>query len=65
MTPPIRRGDGTPVAPQGIAQVRTGDGEVYFERNVIPDSETYNLSTIRNNENSSNTTPEIVKITGI
>jgi hypothetical protein len=39
MTPPIRRGDGTPVAPQGIAQVRRGDGEVYFERNVIPDSE--------------------------
>jgi hypothetical protein len=41
MTPPIRRGDGTTLAPQGIAEVRRGDGAVYFEGNPIPDSATF------------------------
>jgi len=36
--PPIRKGDGTPVAPKGISQVRTGDGRILFEGPAIPDS---------------------------
>lgn len=38
---PIRKGDGTTVVPDGIGQVRTGDGRVLFERverDAIPDS---------------------------
>jgi len=36
--PPIRKGDGTPVAPKGISQVRTGDGRILFDDPAIPDS---------------------------
>ena len=36
--PPIRKGDGTPVAPKGISQVRTGDGRILFDGPAIPDS---------------------------
>jgi len=36
--PPIRKGDATPVAPKGISQVRTGDGRILFDRDVITDS---------------------------
>ena len=36
--PPIRKGDGTPVAPKGISQVRTGDGRILFDGVAIPDS---------------------------
>ena len=36
--PPIRKGDGTPVAPKGISQVRTGDGRILFDDVAIPDS---------------------------
>ena len=35
--PPIRKGDGTPVAPKGISQVRTGDGRILFDGVAIPD----------------------------
>jgi len=34
--PPIRKGDGTAVAPKGISQVRTGDGRVLFDSPAIP-----------------------------
>ena len=37
--PPIRKGDGTPVAPKGISQVRTGDGRILFDGVAIPDSD--------------------------
>ena len=36
--PPIRKGDGTPVTPKGISQVRTGDGRILFDGIDIPDS---------------------------
>jgi len=36
--PPIRKGDGTAVAPKGISQVRTGDGRIFFDGPAIPDS---------------------------
>ena len=36
--PPIRKGDGTPVTPKGISQVRTGDGRILFDGVAIPDS---------------------------
>jgi len=39
--PPIRKGDGTAVAPKGISQVRTGDGRILFDRFAIPDSAIY------------------------
>ena len=39
--PPIRKGDGTPVAPKGISQVRTGDGRILFDGVDIPDSVEY------------------------
>jgi len=35
--PPIRKGDGTAVAPKGISQVRTGDGRILFDGPAIPD----------------------------
>jgi len=35
---PIRKGDGTGVAPKGISQVRTGDGRILFDGPAIPDS---------------------------
>jgi len=35
--PPIRKGDGTAVAPKGISQVRTGDGRILFDGVAIPD----------------------------
>lgn len=37
MSPPVRKGDGTGVVPQDIAEVRTGDGRVLFG-GAIPDS---------------------------
>ena len=37
--PPIRKGDGTPVAPKGISQIRTGDGRILFDGVAIPDSD--------------------------
>jgi len=37
--PPIRKGDGTRLVPDGISQVRTGDGRILFDRVAIPDSE--------------------------
>jgi len=37
--PPIRKGDGTAVAPKGVSQVRTGDGRIFFDGAAIPDSE--------------------------
>ena len=36
--PPIRKGDGTPVRPKGISQIRTGDGRILFDGVAIPDS---------------------------
>ena len=36
--PPIRKGDGTPVTPKGISQIRTGDGRILFDGPAIPDS---------------------------
>lgn len=39
MSPPIRRGDGTGVEPNGFAEVRTGDGRVLFD--AIPDYYTH------------------------
>ena len=36
--PPIRKGDGTPVEPKGISQIRTGDGRILFDGVAIPDS---------------------------
>lgn len=58
---PIRKGDGTGVAPKGIAEVRTGDGRVLF--NAIPDSVTHQYvfdegsgSTINDNQGSVNGT---------
>ena len=36
--PPIRKGDGTPVTPKGISQIRTGDGRILFDGVAIPDS---------------------------
>jgi len=39
--PPIRKGDGTPVAPKGISQVRTGDGRIFFDGPAIPDEKVY------------------------
>ena len=36
--PPIRKGDGTPLVPKGISQVRTGDGRILFDGVAIPDS---------------------------
>jgi len=36
--PPIRKGDGTAVAPKGISQVRTGDGRILFDGPALPDS---------------------------
>jgi len=36
--PPIRKGDGTPVAAKGISQIRTGDGRILFDGPAIPDS---------------------------
>jgi len=44
--PPIRKGDGTPVAPKGISQIRTGDGRILFDGDAIPDSVVY-YSTVR------------------
>jgi len=35
---PIRKGDGTPVDPKGISQVRTGDGRILFDAPAIPDA---------------------------
>jgi hypothetical protein len=40
MSPPVRKGDGTGVVPQDIAEVRTGDGRVLFG-GAIPDSDLY------------------------
>jgi len=42
--PPIRNGDGTPVAPKGVSQVRTGDGRILFDGPAIPDSVEYQLN---------------------
>ena len=39
--PPIRKGDGTPVTPKGISQIRTGDGRILFDGPAIPDSDVY------------------------
>ena len=39
--PPIRKGDGTPVTPKGISQIRTGDGRILFDGPAIPDSAVY------------------------
>ena len=36
--PPIRKGDGTPVTPKGISQIRTGDGRILFDGVDTPDS---------------------------
>ena len=36
--PPIRKGDGTPVTPKGISQIRTGDGRILFDGVAIADS---------------------------
>ena len=36
--PPIRKGDGTPVTPKGISQIRTGDGRILFDGVAIRDS---------------------------
>lgn len=38
MSPPVRKGDGTGVVPQDIAEVRTGDGRVLFGGTTIPDN---------------------------
>ena len=38
--PPIRKGDGTPVTPKGISQIRTGDGRILFDGPAIPDTAT-------------------------
>ena len=35
--PPIRKGDGTPVTPKGISQIRTGDGRILFDGVAIAD----------------------------
>ena len=35
--PPIRKGDGTPVTPKGISQIRTGDGRILFDGVAIHD----------------------------
>ena len=35
--PPIRKGDGTPVTPKGVSQIRTGDGRILFDGPAIPD----------------------------
>ena len=35
---PIRKGDGTTVVPDGIGQVRTGDGRILFEGDAIPEN---------------------------
>ena len=35
--PPIRKGDGTPVEPKGVSQIRTGDGRILFDGVAIPD----------------------------
>ena len=40
---PIRKGDGTTVVPDGIGQVRTGDGRILFEGDAIPDSVVDNM----------------------
>ena len=37
--PPIRKGDGTPVEPKGVSQIRTGDGRILFDGPAIPDPE--------------------------
>ena len=36
--PPIRKGDGTPVEPKGVSQIRTGDGRILFDGPGIPDT---------------------------
>ena len=36
--PPIRKGDGTPVTPKSISQIRSGDGRILFDGVAIPDS---------------------------
>ena len=36
--PPIRKGDGTPVEPKGVSQIRTGDGRILFDGPALPDS---------------------------
>ena len=36
--PPIRKGDGTPVEPKGVSQIRTGDGRILFDGPAIPDA---------------------------
>ena len=36
--PPIRKGDGTPVEPKGVSQIRTGDGRILFDGPAISDS---------------------------
>ena len=41
--PPIRKGDGTPVTPKGISQIRTGDGRILFDGVAIPDSAVLNF----------------------
>ena len=38
---PIRKGDGTPVEPKGVSQIRTGDGRILFDGPAIPDSAIY------------------------
>ena len=43
--PPIRKGDGTPVTPKGISQIRTGDGRILFDGDAIPDSVVDNFET--------------------
>ena len=39
--PPIRKGDGTPVTPKGISQIRTGDGRILFDGPAIPDADVF------------------------
>ena len=48
--PPIRKGDGTPVAPKGISQIRTGDGRILFGGVAIPDLVTdYEFESLSDN----------------
>ena len=44
--PPIRKGDGTPVAPKGISQIRTGDGRILFDGPAMPDSVEYQFNAL-------------------
>ena len=60
--PPIRKGDGTPVTPKGISQVRTGDGRILFDGVATSDSD--DLQAAYDFSDDDVTTTEVPDISG-